>query len=685
LLGSSETWPLHGSTVKKDEPPVFVQSSLSVTLPENSANGDPVTTFVTVTDQDVFGGNVAWFNQTYSITGGNTQGLFGATTSFLVASPAPTQPNALRVVVANGGPLIAGTSSQLQLLNFENAQQNAFSLLVRATDGGGMSSTATVSIALTDVNEAPAFTDLTLARSIDETCKGTCTARSAGLSVTAAAPIAAADPDIYWLQSNGAAQTLTFALVSASSAGATYFAVSSAATTTAATSGAIITLTSQGALTASLDFEVVPSYVLLVSVSDGTLTSFANVTVNLNNRNEPPVFNSVFTPQPGSNQQLPAFSVPENAAIATFIGANLSTTPGLVDPEDALGAGLSVSITGGNTGGAFGIVASSGQLFVASPLKFETLQSYTLTLALRDSGAPEGSSYALTTTTTATVTVGHVNKAPSITTSPCVFSVNENSNANTELTGSPLLASDPDVRDRNLLGDLLTATAPSFTATLSPYSTPNPQGFTNPKAYAGPSPLVFAANSITASPSTGANSFAALSNYAFDFETTPSFTVTVRVTDAGIDGAPLQASTTCTLNVQNVNEAPWFSAPLYRFSVSQNAPLNTVVGTTIAYDQDYADTLTYSLTSVANNNSFSSAPVFAVNGATGAIYISKTSGSSVLLTLGAVYCQSLLVTDAGGLTNLNSQSGYAQASTVCLQVVASNNPPIVFPSTFSVP
>jgi hypothetical protein len=387
------------------------------------------------------------------------------------------------------------------------------------------------------------------------------------------------------------------------------------------TSGAIITLTAAGAQASALDFELVPSYVLLVSVSDGLGPSaLANVTVSLNNRNEPPVFNSAFSPQPGVNQALPSFFVWENATALTPVGAPLSAAPGLVDPEDALGSGLSVSISGGNGAGAFGVMATSGQLYVAAPLAYEAAQSFTLTLSLRDSGAPEGSSSALTTTAVASVSVGHVNKAPSITSSPCSFSVYENAAAGTALAGGPLLAADPDVRDRALAGDVLVATAPSFTATLSARSTPNPAGFTNPQAYAGPAPLVFAANSISAVPSTGSYSFAAASGYAFDFEATPSFSVAVRVTDAGIDGAPLQASATCTLTVLNVNEAPWFSAPLYRFGASQNAPLNTVVGTVVASDQDYGDTLAYSLvTSAASNNTFLGAPVFSINAATGAI------------------------------------------------------------------
>jgi hypothetical protein len=74
------------------------------------------------------------------------------------------------------------------------------------------------------------------------------------------------------------------------------------ATTAAQTSGAIISLTSDGAARAALDFEVSPSFVLTISVSDGLgLSTQANVTVSLNNRTEPPIFNTVYLPQPGAS------------------------------------------------------------------------------------------------------------------------------------------------------------------------------------------------------------------------------------------------------------------------------------------------------------------------------------------------------------------------------------------------
>ncbi len=86
----------------------------------------------------VFGGNVAWFNQTFAITGGNSQGIFGSSTpAFLISSS--LAPNAM-VISA-----LTTAGSAAALLNFEDAGQKLFALLVTATDGGGMSAAATVS------------------------------------------------------------------------------------------------------------------------------------------------------------------------------------------------------------------------------------------------------------------------------------------------------------------------------------------------------------------------------------------------------------------------------------------------------------------------------------------------------------------------------------------------------------
>jgi hypothetical protein len=72
--------------IDADDAPVFVVSSLSVTLPENSLAGATVSALITVTDQDTFGGVVPWFNQTYEILNGNSNGIFAVSTTFLTSN-----------------------------------------------------------------------------------------------------------------------------------------------------------------------------------------------------------------------------------------------------------------------------------------------------------------------------------------------------------------------------------------------------------------------------------------------------------------------------------------------------------------------------------------------------------------------------------------------------------------------
>jgi hypothetical protein len=105
-----------------------------------------VSALITVTDQDTFGGVVPWFNQTYEILNGNSNGIFAVSTTFLTLTS--TQPNGAVISVKLGG---------AQLLNFEDPNQNNFQLLLSARDSGGKSTQGVVTIALTDVNEAPFF------------------------------------------------------------------------------------------------------------------------------------------------------------------------------------------------------------------------------------------------------------------------------------------------------------------------------------------------------------------------------------------------------------------------------------------------------------------------------------------------------------------------------------------------
>ena len=88
------------------------------------------------------------------------------------------------------------------------------------------------------------------------------------------------------------------------------------------------------------------------------------------------------------------------------------------DPDT--GDTLSYSITGGNTGNAFAINSSTGQITVnnAAALDFETTPTFTLTVRVQDAGG-------LTDAATVTMNLTNVNEAPTV--NNATFSLPENS------------------------------------------------------------------------------------------------------------------------------------------------------------------------------------------------------------------------------------------------------------------
>jgi VCBS repeat-containing protein len=94
--------------------------------------------------------------------------------------------------------------------------------------------------------------------------------------------------------------------------------------------------------------------------------------------------------------------VPENSANGTIVGTVTFTDP------DA-GQSHTFAITAGNTGGAFAITATTGQITVANSegLGFETTPTFTLTVRVTDNGTPPLSGSAIIT-----VNLTNVNKEP---------------------------------------------------------------------------------------------------------------------------------------------------------------------------------------------------------------------------------------------------------------------------------
>jgi hypothetical protein len=333
-----------------------------------------------------------------------------------------------------------------------------------------------------------------------------------------------------------------------------------------------------------LNFEGTADYTLSVKVTDGGgLSATQNVIVSIADVNE--------TPAIPVGQVL---QVLENSAVNTVVGAVSATDPDTVAPNST----LTYSILSGNPSNPFSINPATGQVTVANPavLNFETTPQFTLQVKVTDGGAGN-----LNATQSVVVNLMDANDPPSIAAGQA-FSLPENSGF-----GSPVgtvVATDPDT------------TAPNKTLSYSITS-----GNTN--------------TAFAISPNTGAitvNNAAAV-----DFEATPSFTLTITVTDGGA----LEVSQDVIVNLTNVNEPPTV-APGQTFSVPENSAVGTVVNTVAASDPDADKTLTFGITSGNTNNAF------AINAATGAITVNTTAALDFEVT--PSFNLTVTATDGGGLS-----------------------------------
>ena len=444
-------------------------------LTENSANATVVGS-ATVTDPD------AGQTHTFAITAGNTAGAFAINTS------------TGQITVANSA-----------ALDFE--ANPSFNLTVEATDNGAPPATGsgTVVVNLTDANEPPAPSG------------GPFSIAENSANSTVVGTVVANDPD--------AGQTQTWAITAGNTGGA--FAIDSSGQITVANSTAA-------------DFETNPTFNLTVEATDngGTpLTGSTTVVVNVTNANEPPA------PSGGP------FSVAESSANGTSVGTVAANDP------DA-GQTHTWAITAGNTGGAFAINTTTGEVTVAnsSAVDFETNPTFNLTAEATDNGAPN-----LSGSTTVVVNVTNDNEPPAPSGGP--FSLDENSGNGTSVGTVP--ANDPDAGQTHTWAITAGNTGGAF--------------------------AIDSSGQITV-----ANSA------AVDFDTTPTFNLTVEATDNGTPN--LSGSTTVVVNLNNVNEAPAPSGG--PFSIDENSANSTVIGTVAANDPDAGQTHTWAITAGNTGGAF---------------------------------------------------------------------------------
>ena len=441
-----------------NQAPIIAAQTFSVA--ENAAANTPVGT-MTATDADNDG-------LTFSITMGNDAGAFAINAS-------------------SGAITVAGA--------LDHETTPTYTLTMQVSDGTATANAA-ATIKVTDVNEAPVVTAQTTAFTVAEDAN----------NGTTVGTVAATDPEN---------DPLTFSITSGNL---------SDAFTINARSGAIT-------VAGTLDRETTSTYTLTVRASDASLSGTADFTVNVTDVNEAPTVTA----------QSSAFTVAENANNGTAVGTVAAT-----DPENDR---LTFSITNGNTGNAFAVNASSGAITVAGTLDHETTPTYTLTVR-----ASDGS---LSGTANFTVNVTDVNEAPVVTAQNAAFTVAENA-ANGATVGT-VAATDPE-------SDRLT-----FSIT------------------AGNTGNAFAINA-----SSGVITVAG----TVDYETTPTYTLTVRASDGSLSG-----TANFTVNVTNVNDnAPTIAAQT--LSVAENSAAGTTVGTVAATDADGDPLTTFAITAGNTGDTF---------------------------------------------------------------------------------
>ena len=312
-------------------PPTVVDQTFSV--PENSTAGYFV--------GQVISKDLNFNSMTYSIESGNEGGAY---------------------TMSNGGVLVIKKASEL---DFENRAVHELDVTV---SDGELSTYITITINVEDINEAPAVAAQTFS-----VIENSATGYEIGT-------VLGSDVD---------GDDLTYSLVSGNES-------------------AVFALSSAGVLTLKdaslLDFEGVSSYTLSVSVSDGTLSTSATITINVEDINEAPAV------------AAQTFSVIENSATGFEIGSIVGSD---VDGDD-----LTYSLVSGNESDLF-ILTSTGLLTMKgeSLLDFESGSMYSLGVSVTDG--------TLSSSATITINVEDVNEAPMLAAQS--FSVLENSSAGLEI------------------------------------------------------------------------------------------------------------------------------------------------------------------------------------------------------------------------------------------------------------
>ena len=561
-------------------------------------------------------------------------------------------------------------------LNFETSP--SFSLVVKVQDNGSpiLSSQATVTISLTDVNELPVISNQSFSVA-ENSANG-----------TLAGTVVATDPD--------AGQTKTFSIVSGN------------------TNGAFAINTSTGALTvansAAINFYLNPTFNIGVKVIDSGLPSLsqtATITINiLPGINQPPVI----TDQ--------SFSVSQNAPAGTSVGQVKATDPNA-------GQSLVYSIISGNSDGGFAINSATGEITVTNltVLKTKSVLAVNFIVQVQDNGSGNLSNQANVTvsftdvnqapvinnqsfsiaentpngtivetvlatdndadqTKTFSIISGNLNNAFSINSATGALSVSNSTALNFEL--NPTFSLIVKVQD-NGVGNLSSqATITILLADANEAPVISNQSFsiaensaigsaagtaiaTDPDAGQSKVFSIISGNTNNAfaiNPTSGLISVA--NPIGLDFELNPVYNLTVKVEDNG--NVRLSSQAIISITLLDVNEAPVITDQT--LSVPENSVSGTLVGNVIATDVDASQGKTYSIVSGNTNNAFT------INSTTGVLTIA--SSTALNFETQPSYSLKIKVQD-NGIGTLSSQAN------ISVNLADVNEPPVLDNQVISVP
>ena len=567
-------------------------------------------------------------------------------------------------------------------LNFE-AFPTSYTLTVEARDSLGLTSTETITVNITNVNEPP-FIPAGQAFDVDENSP----------TGTEVGTVLGNDPD---------GNIANWEILTGDTNG-----------TFAIDADGVITVADP----ALLDFEAGPtSYTLQLRATDADgQSSTRNVTVTVNNVQEAPII----------TEPLPALAVDENAANGTVVGTIAAT-----DPEnDIVGWEITSPDADGDGTPAFAI-DDNGQITVADgdELDFESLMSVDVDVTVTDSTG-------LTDTATVTIELNPVNEAPDVEPDQS-FTISEGA-ANNDIVGAiaftdvdgvnevgsiefvdndgdgtaafgvdannniivtdadeldfetnPIYTLDVTITDEGGLSDTETVTINLTNVEEPPVIAPD-QVFTIPENSMDGD----AVGTVEAVDSDGdiaawailsgnvdtdndgellfeidnAGNITVNDGDELDFETTPSYDLGVRV----IDGQGNIADATVTVEVDNVNEPPTVD-PGQTFTVPENSPIGTAVGTVTATDLE--DNLAgFQIVGGNPDNDNDGTGAFSINNS-GQLFVIDP-GDLNYEAFPIDYTLTIQATDAEGLSS---------TGTITVSVTDENEPPFIAPDqTFSV-